>query len=291
MMPKNISGKKNKKISPSPSFEKRRIKTDSLEKKRIKNTFNEKGSIMMQVLVSLFILSLGLAGALAVIIAAMESNQTNQKRMIATNLAQEGLEAVRSIRDTNWLTYSSNLRECWNFWEDTDENGVIDTSDTDCSPNGFGQNDHPWTTSSEGDSPNFIVDFDPSNFRWKIIPDTKFDNIVTDPNYEDGYQLFTKEINGKTFFTHNKSGSTDTSVFSRKIEMYYIDETNFDDSTDPITPGAFPVSSGAPPTTETGQDNRILVISTVSWNQKGRDHTVVMNTIMTDFLDRHEWNS
>lgn len=254
------------------------------------------GSIMMQVLVSLFILSMGLSGALAVIIASIEANKTNEYRMIATNLAQEGIEAVRSIRDTNWLAYSSSLRECWNYWEDRSEDGVVtDTEAAGCTPDANGQNDHPWTSTTEGADPNAIVDFDPDTFRWKLIPSVRFDNEDVSLDYgnetefgdkDAGYKLYKKEIDGATFYTHDRTDAT-ASVFSRKIEMYYIDNSvldPFDDSTEPISGGSFPVG-------QADQDNRMLVISTVLWTQRGREHQIVMSTVMTDFYSRYEWES
>jgi type II secretory pathway pseudopilin PulG len=249
------------------------------------------GSIMMQVLVSLFILSMGLSGALAVIIASIEANKTNEYRMIATNLAQEGLEAVRSIRDTNWLTYSSNLRECWNYWEDTNEDGVVTPSEFgSCTPNASGQNNHPWNSDLDGSNvlEKYIVDFDDSNFRWKVISEDKFPTINTDPDYTNGFQLFKRDNGSTTFYTHDAyedTGETVTqSVFSRSISMYYVDADDYDDSVDPIQGGSFPIG-------EKGKDNRILVVATVSWTQRGREREVVMSTVMTDFFDRHEWES
>jgi hypothetical protein len=66
--------------------------------------------------------------------------------------------------------------------------------------------------------------------------------------------------------------------------MYYVDADDYDDSVDPIQGGSFPIG-------EKGKDNRILVVATVSWTQRGREREVVMSTVMTDFFDRHEWES
>jgi type II secretory pathway pseudopilin PulG len=260
-----------------------------------KYVFCQKGSIMMQVLVSILILSMGLAGSLSVIVSAIESNTKNEQRMIAMNLAQEGIEAMRSIRDTNWLTYSSNLRECWNFWEDTNEDGVITGLDTFCTPNSFGQNDHPWSSSLNGKIlERYIVDFDHTNFRWKLISEDRFSSINTDPDYRNRFRLFITSLGGSEFYTHNRTGSTKTSLFSREINLYYIDtnEVNgFDDSKNPIEGGAWPESLTASPNIETASDNRILVISRVFWVHKGKEHEIIMSTFLTDFLDRHEWDS
>jgi hypothetical protein len=237
---------------------------------------------MMQVIVSIYILSMGLVGSMALIIAAIESNRTNINRMTATNLAQEGLEVVRNMRDTNWMTYSTNLRECWNFWDDTDENRDIDGADTDCVPNGSGQNNHPWGYSIEAGGTfvnSYIVDIDPDDFRGILIADNNFNG-----KYADGARLFKTTVNGTDFYTHDNSPGNTETIFEREIEMYYIDATVFNDTTNPITGGDYPLNLKA-------QDNRILVISTVSWELKGRTRSVVMSSILTDFLSRTEWSS
>ncbi len=262
------------------------------------------GSILMEVLVSLFILSLGLTGGATLIIMSITSNQINKNRVIATNLAQEGIEGIRNIRDTNWLTYSSNLRECWLFWEDTNEDGVIDDDDEPCTPNINGQNDHPIGKSNDNTyEASFLVDFGDVNtndFRWIVLPENLFSSgsIDTSKDYSDGFQLFeasvpiddteTKTI---TLYTHNKKKNVlenyPASPFSRTIDVYYIDSTSlplFDDSTDPITGGLYPL--GLP-----SEDNRILIVSTVNWRMKGRDYEVVVSTILTDFFNREEWDS
>lgn len=260
-----------------------------------KNVTGTKGAILLDVIVSLFIFTLGLTGSLSLIVSAINANLTSQNRLIAVNLAQEGLESFRSMRDTNWLTYSSDLRECWNFWEDTDENGVIDENDSNCNTSG-GQNTHPFNPQdSDGDGvlDKYIIDFDSDTFRWKLIPESIFSTLTGDnegngtnttPNYTNGFQLYNTEISGSTFYTHNKYSSATKSPFSRSISLYYIDASDFDDSSDPIIGGTFP--SG-----DTSRDNRILLVSRVWWTQQGYERNIVLSTILTDFLGRTEWNS
>ena len=233
----------------------------------------------MEVLISFFVLAIGLTGSLSIIVSAGKANKTHQNRLIATNLAQESLEAIRNIRDTNWLVYSSNLRECWNFWPDTDENGIIDASDAPCVPNTDGQNDHPIPGGQ-----SFLVDFDPDNFQWNLVPASNFSSSSIDPSkdFSGGFSLF----KNAGFFTHNRGNPTDSpTAFSREIKIYYLDNPNFVDNGD----GTF--SGGDFPVGDKSKDNRILVISRVSWEERGATRSVVLSTIFTDFLARTEWNS
>lgn len=76
---------------------------------------------MVEVIISIFIIGLAASVATGMIVMAISANRVSKNRMIATNLAREGIEAVRNIRDSNWLQYSSNKDECWNFWERPDK--------------------------------------------------------------------------------------------------------------------------------------------------------------------------
>lgn len=256
----------------------------------------KKGSAMMEVMVSFFILTLGLTGSLSVIVAAGRANQSHKNRLIATNLAQEALEAVRNMRDTNWLSYSSDLRECWNFWEDTNENGIIDVGDDSCTANAFGQNDHPLGKSTEVgfEQPQvFLVDFDPSTFRWTLVPENRFDGpgLDTSKDYSNSFHLYERTFFGRTFYTPNRENPGDTpTLFSRKVEIYYLDDEVLDpDAFKDNGDGTF--DGGEFPEGEPSQDNRLLIITKVSWQERGATRELTLSTILTDFLNRTEWAS
>jgi prepilin-type N-terminal cleavage/methylation domain-containing protein len=63
----------------------------------------EKGFTIIEVIIAIFILTVGVLGAFSAIqmIAAFTSNVSS--RLAAVYLAQEGIENVRNIRDSNWL--------------------------------------------------------------------------------------------------------------------------------------------------------------------------------------------
>jgi type II secretory pathway pseudopilin PulG len=62
------------------------------------------GFSIMEVTVVIFIITLGLLGVLSLAAQSIKISNTNKNELIASQLAQEGLELVRNIRDTNWLT-------------------------------------------------------------------------------------------------------------------------------------------------------------------------------------------
>ncbi len=68
--------------------------------KKIKK--NNKGFSLMELIVVIFVLATGLLGVLSLATNNLNTQKNNQDRLIASQLAQEGLELVRNIRDSNW---------------------------------------------------------------------------------------------------------------------------------------------------------------------------------------------
>jgi len=64
---------------------------------------NKKGFSITEVLVVIFILSMGMLGVLSLTVQNIKSINLNKNKLIAVELAQEGLEFVKNIRDTNWI--------------------------------------------------------------------------------------------------------------------------------------------------------------------------------------------
>lgn len=71
--------------------------------KHLKN----KGFSLLEVIIAIFILTIGITGAVNLLNYSISSVVVSKSQVIATNLAQEGMEIVRSIRDGNWLEYAA----------------------------------------------------------------------------------------------------------------------------------------------------------------------------------------
>jgi type II secretory pathway pseudopilin PulG len=264
-----------------------------------------RASMIAEVLVSLFILSAGISAGASLITSAIHANVLNKNRLIATNLAREGIEAVRIIRDTNWLQNGEKIRACWNFWEDTKEDGIIDENDSECEPNKNGQNDHPIGKTSDGTKiQNYIAVLNPDNFHWYLAENfflreengnerqTHEENLNNDDPTKWATRAETMQVNtnpsalnrvgvnsrlyltSEGLYTHISDGNTETQ-FYREIRISYPLGEN----------GFFPDEE------ETGAslDNQILVTSTVWYNYKGSFKRVALQTELTDYLNRDNW--
>lgn len=59
----------------------------------------------MEIAVSLGIVSLALLGIFSLSLQNIRTQNGNKSELVASMLAQEGLELARNIRDENWITY------------------------------------------------------------------------------------------------------------------------------------------------------------------------------------------
>jgi hypothetical protein len=64
-------------------------------------------------------LVMGVTAALGLAIYALGSSTNITKQIIATGLAREGLEALKDMRDTNWLLQTSIDTNCHNYVDST----------------------------------------------------------------------------------------------------------------------------------------------------------------------------
>jgi len=68
------------------------------------------GQTLIETLVAIFILVVGLISALALAISSFQSTDSAGRQIVATALARQGVEAVKNIRDSNWL--NGSLADC-----------------------------------------------------------------------------------------------------------------------------------------------------------------------------------
>ena len=76
---------------------------------------SRRGTTLVEIMVGIAILSVGLVLVIRTMHSTLRVQSIGAHQLIATNIAREGLEAMRNIRDTNWLVNSGHLRECWNY--------------------------------------------------------------------------------------------------------------------------------------------------------------------------------
>jgi Tfp pilus assembly protein PilV len=68
----------------------------------------QRGFTLMEAIVAIFVIITGIVGVMTLITFTITSAQISKDKLIAAYLAQEGIEIVRNIRDTNWLEQYTN---------------------------------------------------------------------------------------------------------------------------------------------------------------------------------------
>ena len=61
------------------------------------------GFTLVEIVAVLFVVAIGLVGVLSLIVQNIQSQNISKNTITAYQLAQEGIELVRKVRDTNWL--------------------------------------------------------------------------------------------------------------------------------------------------------------------------------------------
>ena len=71
---------------------------------------NKNGFTIIEVIIATSILTIGVLGAFSAIQMIIASTSIISSQLAATYLAQEGIENVRAIRDSNWLERNITIR-------------------------------------------------------------------------------------------------------------------------------------------------------------------------------------
>ena len=70
---------------------------------------NQSGVTLVESLVAMMIMVVGLVAMLSLALSSLERARVSKEQIVATTLVREGIEIVRTIRDTNWLQGV----DCW----------------------------------------------------------------------------------------------------------------------------------------------------------------------------------
>lgn len=210
-------------------------KTDSRILPTLRGTHAE---TLAEVIIALVVIGMIGVAATGFVVSTMRANLEAKERVIAYNLAREGVESVRNLRDTNWLRFPGNRTECWDVMPDT-------TASTSCAlATKIGS-----SASSGGTDYIVYPELDETNEGYALFS-WKFDPIVSTTDttlyeFSDG--------TGFSVVTHNPSGSTtgwNPTSARRTVNVVSTDE-NRDSYADVLT-----------------------VASTVSWESRGVTRTV-----------------
>lgn len=248
--------------------------------KRIKSISPKfRGDSILEVVVATALLSSVLIATFSILNRAVATNVNVKNRIIALNIAREGIEAVRNVRDTNWLKYSGDRRSKW-LCLDTiaDPNSCLNT-----------------TSGAQIDSGNsgtyYLIEFNETAGRYYLsllneggaaISQNEID-IATAVDPHPHYRLFIDSTNNR--YTHTDAGNIRTE-FHRQI---YIEKLNPYDGVAPCFCDGVNASCASNEDRDASNAcpaGRMKVVSMVQWKEEGRTRKSVLEAHLYDFFER-----
>ncbi|OGF26724.1 hypothetical protein A2303_06435 [Candidatus Falkowbacteria bacterium RIFOXYB2_FULL_47_14] len=146
---------------------------------------NEKGMSIAEAVMAISVITIGLLGVSSLAIQNIQIKGVNRNYLIASMLAQEGIELTRNIRDQNWLNIQNDPSDPSLAWDDWITDGSVP-------PN----------------AATFTIDHTNTSAN---PPDQTVDDIA-----DAGALLYVNDTDN--FYTHNPAGAT-ASIFRRLVSV------------------------------------------------------------------------
>ncbi|MFA5135076.1 MAG: type II secretion system protein [Patescibacteria group bacterium] len=64
---------------------------------------NQSGQTLLELIIAITVLVVALVATIVLIVTSINASREARNKLIATNLAREGVETVRNVRDSNWI--------------------------------------------------------------------------------------------------------------------------------------------------------------------------------------------
>ncbi|MCF7812213.1 hypothetical protein K9M59_01265 [Candidatus Gracilibacteria bacterium] len=218
-----------------------------------------RGESIAEILVSTAILVIILTSVFGLISQGMKTTINIENRVRAINIAREGIEAVRNIRDTNWLQYSGDRRNKWLCAETVDLSGEPNILQSHCNTGGGAGN------IVDG---FYRVHFSPTFKRYFLEEIFGAVELDLSDNLID-FSNFRLYENSDEFRLTYESDDNSPTPFYRQLELI-PSSTN-------VCPG------GSCP------EEKLRVISRVQWQENRTVREVILESHLFDFYARDEY--
>lgn len=165
-----------------------------------------KSEALIETIIAVTIIAIATMAAMTVLRTSLKGNEVIGEKIVALNLALEGVEAVRNIRDTNYLRFAADPANCWT--------NISATIASDCD-----------TANSIQDGTTYALSRDLSGdfFEWTLVEESGTNSGMN--LYEldlDGNGAPDSELYAQTGFTNGGViiGSS-VSPYSRTLDVAY----------------------------------------------------------------------
>lgn len=219
----------------------------------MKNRPKQRGETLIEIIIAMGILAIGSFVASILITSTLRSTLINKNYLLAVNLSREGMEAVRAIRDTNWLIFSHNTDDCWDVLDDETVQPPVDCNNVNKLSSGAGKT-------------YYRVNLNPINhatspYKWVLEPAGASSDFTPATSAEDRkFYLLAPDSANANLYRHQKNDGTNEYVsgdtsFYRAITIEDVENKN----------------------------DEIRVTSVVHWLEAGEFNEIVTETILTNY--------
>ncbi len=180
------------------------------------------GQTIIETLVALFILVMGVTAATGLAIFSFSASTAITKQIISTGLAREGIEAVKNMRDTNWLKQSPINTDCYNY--------STGASNAKCYKQWLNYNPNGFNIGTSSPKVAFRLGIKAANAANEQIiwSDSKTDNGDWGLDFDDGSSMNLSSFLGFYNTGNNNDGITNgTSGFYRQILLTEDNSGNY----------------------------------------------------------------
>lgn len=223
---------------------------------------NCQGFTILEMVIVASVILIGIIGVLALVERTLKLRSINEKYLIGVQLAQEGIELARYLRNDNWMAITDPTQsEAADFDEDlNDSNGVDDNEKLFA----IDYRARAVLNNRLAEANNGTED---DNYRFHYVKDTIGSNIFVPSEFDEELKteetrLYIKEIGGKKFYIISDGmgnvGQTAT-PFHRLIKTIYHANS------------------------ASAEDDYLEIISKVYWEDRGNDYYYGVATFLYDY--------
>ncbi len=216
--------------------------------------FHFSGESLVEVVIAITVLTMILSSVFGIIARASSTNVNAVNRVVALNIAREGVEAVRNIRDTNWLKYSGDRRNKWL---------CLDTTTNATTLNACSDSTIPIITDDV-----YRVEFSDTNGRY-FLKNMMSTLTAEDTLPAEEFRLYQGASAGR--FSHNSVG--EKTPFYRQVQLT-PEDTWIDPACDWI---------------DCPKDVRLRVLVRTQWAEGKGVRSLDLETYLYDYLGRDSY--
>ena len=148
------------------------------------------------------VVTAGIVWVFQIFVESQKLSISTENRIIALQIAREGIEAFSNIRETNWFLFAADTKNCWN---------TLNYNSNCISANN--------TTYDILHSRSFTT-YQGSDNKWYLSQKSNNESrVYSDINYRNDYRV-NKDANG--FYTQSW-GTNFNPIFTREIKVLYQD--------------------------------------------------------------------